>query len=132
MDSASPCDPTASALSRRMRWVAGKSLRHPGPPASTSRTSKGHQSRPATLAQRRIGEGRRRWPSSHGDDPYSLSSFGSNVESTFSMMKATDCDALRSKADTAMVNEALCKGAPAAEGFPEIVPPVVEEGGSSS
>ena len=33
----------------------------------------------------------------------------SNVESTFSMMKAKFGDALRSKTDTAMVNEALCK-----------------------
>ncbi len=33
----------------------------------------------------------------------------SNVESTFSMMKAKFGDSLRSKTDTAMVNEALCK-----------------------
>jgi transposase len=33
----------------------------------------------------------------------------SNVESTFSMMKAKFGDSLRSKSDTAMVNEALCK-----------------------
>ncbi|WP_435019130.1 transposase [Tundrisphaera sp. TA3] len=33
----------------------------------------------------------------------------SNVESTFSMVKAKFGDALRSKTDTAMVNEALCK-----------------------
>lgn len=33
----------------------------------------------------------------------------SNVESTFSMMKAKFGDALRSKTDTAMVNETLCK-----------------------
>ncbi len=33
----------------------------------------------------------------------------SNVESTFSMMKAKFGDAIRSKSDTAMVNEALCK-----------------------
>lgn len=33
----------------------------------------------------------------------------SNVESTFSMIKAKFGDSLRSKTDTAMVNEALCK-----------------------
>src|SRR4051794_31660498 len=33
----------------------------------------------------------------------------SNVESTFSMVKAKFGDHLRSKTDTAMVNEALCK-----------------------
>ena len=33
----------------------------------------------------------------------------SNVETTFSMVKAKFGDALRSKTDTAMVNEALCK-----------------------
>src|SRR5436309_269225 len=33
----------------------------------------------------------------------------SNVESTFSMIKRKFGDALRSKTDTAMVNEALCK-----------------------
>jgi len=33
----------------------------------------------------------------------------SNVESTFSMMKRKFGDALRSKTDTAMVNETLCK-----------------------
>jgi transposase len=33
----------------------------------------------------------------------------SNVESTFSMVKAKFGDAIRSKTDTAMVNEALCK-----------------------
>src|SRR3954467_4253560 len=33
----------------------------------------------------------------------------SNVESTFSMIKAKFGDAVRSKTDTAMVNEALCK-----------------------
>jgi transposase len=33
----------------------------------------------------------------------------SNVESTFSMMKAKFGDSLRSKTDTAMVNEAMCK-----------------------
>lgn len=33
----------------------------------------------------------------------------SNVESTFSMMKAKSGDHLRSKTDTTMVNEALCK-----------------------
>lgn len=33
----------------------------------------------------------------------------SNVETTFSMIKAKFGDALRSKTDTAMVNEALCK-----------------------
>jgi transposase len=33
----------------------------------------------------------------------------SNVESTMSMIKAKFGDALRSKADTAMINEALCK-----------------------
>ena len=33
----------------------------------------------------------------------------SNVESTFSMVKAKFGDALRSKSDTAMVNESLCK-----------------------
>ena len=32
-----------------------------------------------------------------------------NVESTFSMIKAKFGDSLRSKTDTAMVNEALCK-----------------------
>jgi len=33
----------------------------------------------------------------------------SNVESTFSMMKRKFGDSLRSKTDTAMVNETLCK-----------------------
>ena len=33
----------------------------------------------------------------------------SNVESTFSMMKRKFGDGLRSKTDTAMVNETLCK-----------------------
>src|SRR5205814_1680707 len=33
----------------------------------------------------------------------------SNVESTFSMVKAKFGDSLRSKTDTAMANEALCK-----------------------
>lgn len=33
----------------------------------------------------------------------------SNVESTFSMMKRKFGDSLRSKTDTAMVNESLCK-----------------------
>jgi transposase len=33
----------------------------------------------------------------------------SNVESTFSMIKAKFGDAVRSKTDTAMVNEVLCK-----------------------
>lgn len=33
----------------------------------------------------------------------------SNVESTFSMIKAQFGDSLRSKTDSAMVNEALCK-----------------------
>jgi hypothetical protein len=33
----------------------------------------------------------------------------SNVESTFSMMKRKFGDGLRSKTDTAMVNESLCK-----------------------
>jgi hypothetical protein len=33
----------------------------------------------------------------------------SNVESTFSMMKAKFGDSLRSKTDTALINEALCK-----------------------
>ena len=33
----------------------------------------------------------------------------SNVESTFSMMKRKFGDAVRSKSDTAMVNEVLCK-----------------------
>jgi Transposase DDE domain/SWIM zinc finger len=33
----------------------------------------------------------------------------SNIESTFSMMKAKFGDAVRSKSDTAMMNEALCK-----------------------
>lgn len=35
----------------------------------------------------------------------------SNVESTFSMIKRKFGDFLRSKTDTAMVNEALAKGA---------------------
>ncbi len=34
---------------------------------------------------------------------------GSNVESTFSMIKAKFGDALRSKTRTAQINEALCK-----------------------
>jgi hypothetical protein len=33
----------------------------------------------------------------------------SNVESTFSMIKAKFDDSVRSKTDTAMVNEAMCK-----------------------
>ena len=33
----------------------------------------------------------------------------SNVESTFSMIKAKFGDSLRSKCDVAMINEALCK-----------------------
>ena len=33
----------------------------------------------------------------------------SNAESTFSMMKAKFGDSVRSKTDTAMVNETLCK-----------------------
>jgi transposase len=33
----------------------------------------------------------------------------SNVESTFSMLKRKFGDSLRSKTDTAMINEALCK-----------------------
>ena len=33
----------------------------------------------------------------------------SNVESTFSMIKAKFGDALRSKTETAQINEALCK-----------------------
>jgi transposase len=33
----------------------------------------------------------------------------SNVETTFSMVKAKFGDSLRSKTDTAMINEALCK-----------------------
>ena len=38
-----------------------------------------------------------------------LSQARSNVESTFSMMKRKFGDGLRSKTDTAMVNETLCK-----------------------
>ena len=37
------------------------------------------------------------------------SRMGSNVESTFSMMKRKFGDSLRSKTDVAMVNETLCK-----------------------
>jgi hypothetical protein len=56
-----------------------------------------------------LGPFRGRGREGDGDDYLKHYHKRSNVETTFSMIKAKFGDHLRSKTDTAMVNEALCK-----------------------